>query len=131
MHGAQRILRHLAENGVDLVLSGHLHRTYRANSLDLCAEHPPGRGVRIAQAGTATSARGRGAERNRNSFNLICVDRTAIRITPHLYFDDLDAFAPISQHLYPRAGRWPGTGAASGTGAVHDAGERQMSEQGG
>ncbi len=106
MHGARRIINELAGMGVELVLAGHLHRAYNASSLDLCADHPPGHGIRVAQAGTATSARGRGRERLRNSFNLIRVDGTAIRITPHLYFDDLDGFAPVGDHLYPRAGRW-------------------------
>lgn len=106
MHGARHILQQLAGMHVDLILSGHLHRAYDANSLDLCPEHPPGNGVRIAQAGTATSSRGRGREKKYNSFNLIRVGRNSIRITPHVYFEDLAGFAPVSHHLYPRAGRW-------------------------
>lgn len=116
MHGARKILERLAELRIDLVLSGHLHRAYDANSLDLCPEHPPGHGVRIAQAGTATSSRGRGREKKYNSFNLIRIGSGSVRITPHVYFEDLGGFAPVSHHLYPRAGRWhfsaPGPDAA-------------------
>lgn len=106
MHRARQILQQLAGVRVDLILAGHLHRAYDASSLDLCPEHPPGHGIRIAQAGTATSSRGRGREKRCNSFNLIRIGRTSIRITPHLYFGDLGGFAPISHHAYPRAGRW-------------------------
>jgi 3',5'-cyclic AMP phosphodiesterase CpdA len=106
MHGARRILQRLADMDVDLVLAGHLHRIYGANSLDLCPDHPPGHGIRLVQAGTSTSSRGRGRERGRNSFNLIRVGRSSIRITPHLYFEDLVGFAPVGHQVYPRAGRW-------------------------
>lgn len=106
MHGARRILERFVDMGVELVLSGHLHRAYRASSLDLIENHPPGAEILVVQAGTATSSRGRGRERARNSFNLVRIDSDAIRVTPHLYFEDLDAFAPIADHFFPRAGRW-------------------------
>jgi 3',5'-cyclic AMP phosphodiesterase CpdA len=106
MHGAERIIKQLAGMHVDLILAGHLHRAYNASSFDLCAEHPLGSGIRLAQAGTATSSRGRGRERGRNTFNMIRVEEGSIRITPHLYFEDLEGFAPISHAIYPRAGRW-------------------------
>jgi 3',5'-cyclic AMP phosphodiesterase CpdA len=115
MHGARRILQSFAGMRVDLVLAGHLHRAYDASSLDLCPEHPPGHGTRIAQAGTATSSRGRGREKRCNSFNLIRIGRTSIRITPHLYFEDLAGFAPIGHNLYPRFGRWHFTAVDPGT----------------
>lgn len=109
MHGARRILEHFTALGVELVLSGHLHRAYSASSLDLFEKHPPGNGLRIIQAGTATSSRGRGRERKRNSFNVVRIDDDAIRVTPHLYFDDLPGFAPVADHTFPRAGRWQPT----------------------
>jgi hypothetical protein len=42
----------------------------------------------------------------RNSFNLIGISRESVRITPHLYFEDLVGFAPVGHQVYPRAGRW-------------------------
>lgn len=110
MHGARRILTRFVEIGVELVLSGHLHRAYSASSFDLVEKHPPGHGVRIIQAGTATSSRGRGRERNRNSFNLVRLDDGAIRVTPYMFFDDLPGFAPVADLSFPRTGRWQPTG---------------------
>jgi len=106
MHGARRIIERFVEMGVELVLGGHLHRAYSASSFDIVEEHPPGNGIRIVQAGTATSSRGRGRERLRNSFNLVRIDNDAIRVTPYLFFDDLPGFAPVADHTFPRAGRW-------------------------
>lgn len=106
MHRAPWILERLSAMGVDLVLSGHLHRAYSASSLDLYEKHPPGHGLRIVQAGTATSSRGRGRERKRNSFNLVRIGRDSIHVTPHLYFEDLAGFAPVARYDFPRVGRW-------------------------
>lgn len=106
MHGSRRILGRFSAMGVDLVLSGHLHRAYSTSSLDLYEKHPPGHGLRIIQAGTATSSRGRGRERKRNSFNLVRVGSDSVQVTPHLYFEDLHGFAPVARYDFPRAGRW-------------------------
>lgn len=110
MYGAERILRHLNRIGAELVFAGHLHRAYNASSLDLFDQHPPGGGIRVVQAGTSTSARGRGRERGRNSFNLVRVGKSSIRVTPYLYFDDLRGFAPTGHHVYPRGLRWQNRG---------------------
>lgn len=37
-----------------------------------------------------------------NSFNVIEVDDDHIDIAHHMYFHELDAFAPVSQHRFPR-----------------------------
>jgi 3',5'-cyclic AMP phosphodiesterase CpdA len=102
MRRARRTLEHFTDFGVDLVLSGHLHRAYLSYSLDLLDRPAPGHGVRIVQAGTATSSRGRARERKMNSFNFIALSSEMIRVTPHLYFDDLVDFAPVAEHLFPR-----------------------------
>jgi hypothetical protein len=41
----------------------------------------------------------------KNSFNLIHVARDLLRVTHYMYFDDTDAFEPISRHVFPRSGR--------------------------
>lgn len=102
MRRARRTLERFTELGVDLVLAGHLHRAYIASSLDLLNSESPGHEIRLVQAGTATSSRGRARERKMNSFNHITVGNDTIAVTPYLYFDDLVEFAPIAQHLFPR-----------------------------
>lgn len=85
--GAERILERLSEMGVDLVLGGHFHRAFarewsplRPPAGDASREvHPP---MALVMAGTAASARGRGAERGRNSVNLIHVDSQTMTVTP-------------------------------------------------
>ncbi len=67
---------------VDLVLGGHLHRSYIGNSLDLYPGQDRAHGMMIVQAGTATSRRGRAREREKNSFNLIEIGDEEMRVTP-------------------------------------------------
>jgi 3',5'-cyclic AMP phosphodiesterase CpdA len=86
---------------VDLILGGHLHRAYIGNTLDVYAGADREHGTIIVQCGTTTSRRGRGREREKNSFNLIRID-DVIEITHYLYFDAVDGFAPVSAHRFPR-----------------------------
>ena len=37
-----------------------------------------------------------------NSFNVIVADAELIEIAHHMYFPELDSFAPVSQHRFPR-----------------------------
>jgi 3',5'-cyclic AMP phosphodiesterase CpdA len=93
------------QHRVEMILGGHLHRAYIGNSLDVYAGADRRHGVVIVQSGTTTSRRGRAREREKNSFNWIRVSSDNIRITHHMYFDDAGGFAPVSRHIYPRAGR--------------------------
>jgi 3',5'-cyclic AMP phosphodiesterase CpdA len=89
--------------GVDLLLCGHIHVSYVGNTLDV-APHLT-KGTIICQSGTTTSRRGKGRERGKNSYNVIEIDSQAIRISQHLYLDDLGRFMPVAQHVFPqRAG---------------------------
>jgi len=98
--GARRALRFFEKLGVEIVLTGHLHQTYIANSRDL---YPTLRhGVLLVQAGTAASLRGRGSELMKNSFNLIAVDEREIIVTSHIYSADNGRFAPYSTHTWER-----------------------------
>jgi 3',5'-cyclic AMP phosphodiesterase CpdA len=105
MPQAKRALDLFVESGVDLILAGHMHRTYIGNSLDVYAGINRDHGIVIAQSGTSTSRRGRAREREKNSFNVLRLDKHTIRITHYMYFDDADGFLATSRHIFPRGGR--------------------------
>ncbi len=102
MARAKRALEAFTELKVDLVLSGHLHRAYLGNSLDVYAGARRDHGVIVAQCGTSTSRRGRGLERESNSFNWIELGRDALEITHFLYLSGPKSFAPVSHHRFAR-----------------------------
>ena len=105
MPNAKRAIDRFADLGVEMVLGGHLHRAYIGNSLDVYPGRDREHGIIIVQSGTSTSRRGRAREREKNTLNLIRIAEERIRITHYMYFDELLGFAPISRHLFPRAGR--------------------------
>ena len=105
MPKARRAISRFVDLGVELILGGHLHRAYIGNSLDFYPGNHRDRGIVMVQCGTTTSRRGRGREREKNSFNLIEIDSQMIEITHFLYFDEDGGFAPFSRHIYPRPGR--------------------------
>ena len=91
---AQLILKQIEEMEVDVVLSGHLHRTQVAMSRDVV----PGEssGIPLITAGTATSRRGRGDERDTNTVNVLDVMENQIRVTPHLLENNERVFEALS-----------------------------------
>lgn len=105
MPHAKRAMNHFIDLGVEMILGGHLHRGYIGNSLDMYPKANRHHGVIIVQCGTTTSRRGRAREREKNSFNLIHIARDLLRVSHYMYFDDVDAFEPISRHVFPRPGR--------------------------
>lgn len=105
MPKARRALNTFVKLGVDMIIGGHLHRAYIGNSLDVYAGADREHGIIIVQCGTTTSRRGRGREREKNSFNLIDVEGDHLHITHYLYFDDERGFAPVSRHSFPRPAR--------------------------
>jgi 3',5'-cyclic AMP phosphodiesterase CpdA len=104
MPGARRALRAFARCGVELVLAGHMHRSYIGSSLDFVPRHADERGIVILQCGTTTSRRGRGRERFRNALNLIEIEPDRFRIVHALWAPDAAAFRPASLHVFPRGG---------------------------
>ena len=90
---AQLILKQIEEMEVDVVLSGHLHRAQVAMSRDVV----PGEssGIPLITAGTATSRRGRGEERDINTVNVLDVMEHQIRVTPHLLENNEQAFEAL------------------------------------
>ena len=104
MPKAKRAIDCFTDLKVDMVIGGHLHRAYIGNSLDVYPGEDRDHGIIIVQSGTSTSRRGRAREREKNSFNHMRIAEGVVRITHYMYFDDLEGFAPVSRHLFPRAG---------------------------
>lgn len=99
---ARKIMDAFGAMGVELILGGHLHRAFIGNSLDVHPGADRNRGIVIVQSGTTTSSRGRAREGARNSFNVVRVGDDRLDVTHFMYFDDLDGFAPLSRHSFPR-----------------------------
>jgi 3',5'-cyclic AMP phosphodiesterase CpdA len=105
MPRARRAIDCFVEQRVEMILGGHLHRSYIGNSLDFFPGHHRDRGVIIVQCGTTTTSRGKGREREENTFNLIEAGSQTLTVTHYLYFEEARKFAPISKHMFPRSGR--------------------------
>lgn len=105
MPKARKAINLFVELGVEMILGGHLHRAYIGNSLDFYPGNHRDRGIVFVQCGTTTSRRGRGREREKNTFNLIEIDSDMFQITHYMFFDDDNGFAPVSRYLFPRPGR--------------------------
>jgi len=103
VNGARWIMRTLTEMGVDLILSGHLHRAYMADTRDVV----PGIGggddvaVAIVHSGTTTSRRGRAREKGRNTCNLIRVHPEHLEVTV-LRLEASGEFVPHARRTMPR-----------------------------
>jgi len=100
--GFQTCLSAFGKMNVDLILGGHLHRAYIANSLDSYPQENGKPGMIIAHSGTTTSRRGRARERNKNSFNLIGISGDRIVISQHLFVAEEGGFVPVGTHSFPR-----------------------------
>lgn len=100
--GAARLLREFESMGVDVILSGHLHRAYHGSSTDAVPGPGPRHRVLAIHSGTTTSSRGRARERGRNSYNLLRIGHEAIEVVPHLLDPEAGRFLPVAQHRFPR-----------------------------
>lgn len=104
MPGSRRAIDCFVEQKVEMILGGHLHRSYIGSSLDFFPGHHRDRGVIIVQCGTTTSSRGKGRERDENTFNLIEAGSQTLTVSHYLYFEEAGKFAPFSKHIFPRPG---------------------------
>ena len=75
------------ELGVDLVLSGHLHRGFVTRSSEVRPNHRDHGDIAIVHSGTAASSRGRAAEKGESSVNVLKVSTREIEVIPH-WFED-------------------------------------------
>jgi len=106
--GFQRYLDAFSKMKVELILGGHLHRAYIANSLDTFPAGDGRKGIVIAHSGTTTSRRGRARERKKNSFNLIGIAGDRMVITHYLNVGEEGGFVPVGTHAFPRDGGFLG-----------------------
>lgn len=104
MPKAKRALEALTELHVDVVLAGHLHRAYVGNSLDVHGGPRREHGIIVVQCGTSTSRRGRGFEREKNTFNWLCLSDATVEVEHFMYFDEHRDFSPIARHTFARPG---------------------------
>jgi 3',5'-cyclic AMP phosphodiesterase CpdA len=102
MPRAKRALRAFSEFGVEVILAGHMHRSYIGSSLDFLGRERDHRGIVVVQCGTTTSSRGRGRERFRNTLNVVEIERERLRIVHALWAPERRIFAPASEHVFPR-----------------------------
>ncbi len=103
IRNARRTLDVLTEARVNLVLAGHLHRAYIGNTLDVYAGKDRSHGIIVVQCGTSTSRRGRGMEREKNTFNYIQVHADSINVQHNIYFSGQGRFRPESEHIFRRS----------------------------
>ncbi|MGD8362096.1 MAG: metallophosphoesterase [Gemmatimonadota bacterium] len=102
--GHRRYLAAFSRMGVDLILGGHLHRSYLASSLDVFPQPAGVPAMTIVHTGTTTSRRGRARERGQNSLNLIRVSNNEITVAPHHLERESGAFRPSGSYSWPRKG---------------------------
>lgn len=100
--GARKVLDALDSMGVELILSGHLHRAYIGNSRDVFPSTARDGGITIVHSGTTTSWRGRAREQAQNTCNRIRVGDHVVEITHLLFIPEEGRFSPISRHEFPR-----------------------------
>ena len=105
MPKTRRAIDTFVEHKVEMILGGHLHRAYIGNSLDFFPGHHRDRGLIIVQCGTTTSSRGKGRERDENTFNIIDAGEDTLTVTHFIYYEQAGRFAPLSKHIFPRQGR--------------------------
>lgn len=102
--GHRRYLSAFARMKVELILGGHLHRSYVGSSLDAYPQEDGTPSIIIAHTGTTASLRGRGKERGRNSLNLIQISPRDVVILPHILLREEGIFHPTGTHTFPRRG---------------------------
>ena len=90
--GSGVLLDRFRELGVDLVLSGHLHRGFVTRSSEVRPGHRGHGDIAIVHSGTAASSRGRVAEKGENSVNVLKVGTEKIEVTPHWFEKDRSEF---------------------------------------
>ena len=90
--GGGVLLDRFRELGVDLVLSGHLHRGFVTRSSEVRPGHRGHGDIAIVHSGTAASSRGRVAEKGENSVNVLKVGIEKIEVIPHWFEKDRSEF---------------------------------------
>jgi predicted phosphodiesterase len=104
LRGSARVLDALTDMKVDLVLGGHLHRAFLAEHARASA---PQEKLLIVMSGTTTSGRGREAEKDRQSYNVVHIGDTTIEVRRFLSEPDAQGFVMVESITTPRRGKAP------------------------
>jgi 3',5'-cyclic AMP phosphodiesterase CpdA len=88
-------MKQLAVCGVDVFLSGHLHATGICQTA--VRYRIAGHSALVVHAGTATSTRGRGEP---NSFNMLHVDRSSIRVERYVWDSEGAGFVVSAEEKF-------------------------------
>ncbi|WP_022834436.1 metallophosphoesterase family protein [Salisaeta longa] len=116
---ARAALDAAARAGVDLILCGHLHISH----IEPVEVVPGTHRIVVATAGTATSSRGRKADRGVNFYNRIRITDEAFTVAEHRFDPADEAFAVERQTTFRRADS-EGPSASSAPPALHAQHER-------
>jgi 3',5'-cyclic AMP phosphodiesterase CpdA len=95
---ARMAIAALANSGLDMIVSGHLHVSYYPKAVERL--RVGGHNALLVQAGTAVSTRSRGQA---NSFNAIWTAADHIAITQHCWSPEHKEFQPSGTARYRRA----------------------------
>lgn len=125
--GRQKLVRNasaavelFSRAGVDLILSGHNHQSFIADSEEFYpAGRPP---VVILHSGTTTSDRGRGSEQGRCTCFWVELQSETMTVSRLRWEPELGRFADCSRHVFPRRHRDPHTLAGIGLADISDSG---------
>ena len=111
LRGAARALYELSVAGVDLVLAGHVHRSFLAQAATAPDRQAP---MLILHCGTTTSSRGRVEESGRNTLNWIEVTPEELIVVSMGWMDQSAGFEELRRSSFPR----PPSAAQSGSAAT-------------
>ena len=101
--GAHRALAAAQRARVDLVLCGHFHTSHVAPvELSPTAPADGGHRVVIASAGTATSSRGRGADRDVNFYNWVTVEPERFTVQERRFDAGAGRFEAVRETAFDR-----------------------------
>jgi 3',5'-cyclic AMP phosphodiesterase CpdA len=103
---ARRALEAAGSCGVDLILCGHLHTSHVAHVeiVPPGAADPDGHRLVIASAGTATSSRGRGPDREVNFYNWITVAPERFVVEERRYDPAAKGYVRVRETAFARHG---------------------------
>lgn len=105
IRNADEVVKLFDRCNVELLLCGHIHVSYVGTTLDVRSDIQ--QGTIICQSGTTTSRRGKGREQGKNSYNLIEIEDSSIRIEQRVYLEEVQRFTPVSEHIFPRRATGP------------------------
>ena len=101
--GAHRAIAAAQSARVDLVLCGHFHTSHVA-PVELPSAGTAGHRAVIASAGTATSSRGRGADRDVNFYNWVTVGADRFTVQERRFDAGAGRFEPVREATFDREG---------------------------